>query len=86
MIVEHLILDYQKTKGPALFTPRWYLIPFLLVCKQWNLECEKYLYRTVAVGSHAPFDFPARDGETPNETKYRYDLQASKASLTTRTP
>lgn len=86
IIVQYLVLDYQKTERPALSTPRWYLIPILLVCEQWHSEFEKHMYRTVAVGSHAPFDFPARDGEAPYATDYRYHLQASNTSMWKRSP
>lgn len=44
------------------------------------------MYRAVAVGSHAPFDFPARDGEAPYATDYRYHLQASNTSMWKRSP
>lgn len=46
------------------FTPRWYLLPLLRVSKRWHAITVKYLYQTIAVGSHAPFQHPPRAEES----------------------
>lgn len=39
------------------FIPRWYLIHLLHVSKLWYSAGVKYLYRSIASGSHAPSDY-----------------------------
>lgn len=84
-IVEALVSEYTDTTPGILykkFTPRWYLIPLLQVSKRWNAVGTKYLYRTIAIGSHTPFQFPAREGEDPHQTNDR--RQRHLRQMTTR--
>lgn len=68
LIIESFILLYSFTRRnnssfaeSVRFTPRWYLIPLLRVSKLWHAIAVKYLYQSIAVGSHAPFRFPTGD-------------------------
>lgn len=66
LIVEIFILTYLFTRRDesllgkyVRFTPRWCLLPLLRVSKLWHAITVKYLYQTIAVGSHGPFRIPA---------------------------
>lgn len=55
--------DSSSFAKSVRFTPRWYLLPLLRVSKRWHAITVKYLYQTIAVGSHAPFQHPPRAEE-----------------------
>lgn len=49
---------------PPIFLPQWYLVPLLRVCRMWLAITEKYLYRSIAIGSHMHHQSPVIEGET----------------------
>lgn len=51
-IIDDFILEYAYIARVRAFLPRWYLIPLLRVCRLWHAVTEKYLYRSIAVGSN----------------------------------
>lgn len=48
---------------PPIFLPQWYLVPLLQVCRMWHEVTEKYLYRSIAIGSHMHHQSPVIEGE-----------------------
>lgn len=51
-IIKDLILEYRVKDGePTKFLPRWYLVPLLRVSKLWHVVTERFLYRSISVGS-----------------------------------
>lgn len=83
IIIEDVKSEYVETrpKDPKYirFIPQWYLTPLLRVSKQWYAGCVRYLYRSVAIGSHAPFQFRAREGETDVQTRRRLHIANEEA-------
>lgn len=54
LILEDFISEHpmDRTDLDSIgFIPQWYLTPLLRVCRLWNEVAEKYLYRSIAVGS-----------------------------------
>lgn len=55
IIIEDLISEYKEEDSSQLelvkLLPRWYLTPLLRVCKLWYMVAERFLYRTISVGS-----------------------------------
>lgn len=47
VICEDLISEYEIYN----LSPRWYLVPLLLVCKLWYIVSERYLCRSIALGA-----------------------------------
>lgn len=57
-IIEDFLLEYkvtgQESARSIRFLPRWYLVPLLRVCKLWHAVAERFLYRSISVGSRFP--------------------------------
>lgn len=57
-IIDDFLLEYkvtgQESASSIRFLPRWYLVPLLLVCKLWHAVAERFLYRSISVGSRFP--------------------------------
>lgn len=83
IIIEDVKSEYVETrpKDPKYirFIPQWYLTPLLRVSKQWYAGCVRYLYHSVAIGSHAPFQFRASEGETVVQTRRRLHVANEEA-------
>lgn len=83
IIIEDVKSDYVETrpKDPKYirFILQWYLTPLLRVSKQWYAGCVRYLYHSVAIGSHAPFQFRASEGETVVQTRRRLHIANEEA-------
>lgn len=83
IIIEDVKSEYVETrpKDPKYirFIPQWYLTPLLRVSKQWYAGCVRYLYHSVAIGSHAPFQIRASEGETVVQTRRRLHIANEEA-------
>lgn len=57
-IIEEFILEYkvtgQESESAIEFLPCWYLVPLLRVWKLWHAVAERFLYRSISVGSRFP--------------------------------
>lgn len=57
-IIDDFLLEYkvtgQESASSIRFLPRWYLVPLLRVCKLWHAVAERFLYRSISVGSRFP--------------------------------
>lgn len=68
LILEDFILEHSMDRidfGFIDFNPQYYLTPLLRVCRLWNEVAEKYLYRSIAVGSKVrPLQLSRINGES----------------------
>lgn len=58
LIIEDFISEHadrgrklERQPERPIFSPQWYLVPLLQVCRMWHEVTEKYLYRSIAIGS-----------------------------------
>lgn len=72
LILEDFILVHSMDRtdfGFIEFNPQCYLTPLLRVCRIWNEVAEKYLYRSIAVGSKVR---PPQLSRIKGESMYDY--------------